>query len=1518
MNKLNKFALLLVFGMAAAYGAETRNVKSSNGKVVYLQAENRYWRLNFNSFGGRLMSIFYKPAKTELTDPDTVGCFTENVWNVPTSRYFLRERPFQFRTFEKDGRFVIAAEGNHQGGGIDFLKVHKTYSISDNDRILSIDYAFENMPAAMARLNYAILIHTNLAVSEEKCTNYYPTEDGIRAVSPASRPNDIWFHRPARGWIAAVAPSGKGVALTMPEKEVGTFYSWFAKDKVPTLEWRMVPFGVDAGKRYHTKVEVIPFTGLKKVSGAGSGLVGEIDCGTAAPEPGDKVPVEIRVYNGRSGPVSAELFAKRPKDREWTSLKKAELGFPDCGLVRSFKAEVMRKDEGLLELEVVLKMNGKEAARLNAAVDFGESGEKWTLSPLVRKMESSIKSVDLTDYKLNRPMPHIPWAKPLPGKKLKVLALVSHTNIPEILRLGLTLDMDWKTTYLGLANFARKMMNPIYSNGDHFGILTGVDIDNNLKKAAGGKYDAILIGGFPWDVFPAPVRKRLLDQVRNGAGLVYIGADKPADFLPLKDRKGTLKAVPEAVTDTFAGIPFELLGKESIYRYRATGKVHATAGGVPYLVESKLGKGRILALNYRAMFGRFGTSAGLTPDLQDFYPDRGSPHEFYYSLIAKTILHAAGRSMPVTFAGTEIKDGRAAFALNSSFAGETRWEVFIMDRFQERKYSAVQTAVLKPGKQTVILPLQTAPFAGKQSLSVIIRNLNGEVLNWGSWPFEYQPAAAISGLKTGKTAYSEGEEVAFQLKIAGKSAGKQVHVTMTDSYDRVIAETILDAAENISGRLKIRNELPARSYTLTARLLEDQKAIDRRQTSFLGRPAADKLKWDDYEVGTWMTGDGVRFYLWKEQAELLHDINIKTLISNWNSLALRFPVRYNFHPTMLQSAGLGRAGEPAAYTKTGDKMKLVRKPCLSDPAFQKKTAETFSKTSRDLYRYALRFIWLGDEQSITSYGGLPVDFCFSPHCLGEFRKFLQKRYGSLARLNQAWETAYSTWADVLPKTRQEIWAAKGKHVAAWADHLEFMDSRLENIVRTASMESLKTDPECRISISGTQNPTAYGGMDWWRQMKVFNSLMNYYVGGQHEIQRSFRKSAEFMPWRWGYGGMGASAVNRVWETAFLGFKGIMGFSYTSQVRPDWRYYKGLSDTLPHLTRLTSGTGKYMLNSFRSAPQTAVLYSQASIRAAFIENRRDQHRLLREKYIALLRNTGCEFDFISYEQLEQGILDKGTFKTLILPDSSALSDKEIAAVLRFAENGGCVIAEGIPARREQNCKLRSKPALAGLFRDKRHLLIPNPDTVYLDALKYPGSPDNAKIIEKEQNRLEAVLQRQPEFRRNRICLADSMTGKPYRHAYHYIRQDRSGNRLFAMLSPEKKERQIRISFPAKGHIYNLVDGRYYGETDSLSLPFGQGIPYAFAVLPRKTAPGALKISNGCLKVSGVYPLDSAVRIRFFAPDGKEVRHYRKNLLMKEGKAEMPLPFALSDPKGIWKITAKEVVGGLENSIPYELR
>ena len=161
-----KWFSILLLGSCCFFSRafETRETSNPVRKIRVFEVENDVFRLHFNPMGGRLDSFFFKKIGSDLTNPETIGSGTENFWNVRESRFFLQDKPFIMTPHEGKDSFSVEMTGQHRGGGIDFLRVRKTYTLRNNETLLSIGYEFENMPDAMTNMNYAPLIHHCLGV----------------------------------------------------------------------------------------------------------------------------------------------------------------------------------------------------------------------------------------------------------------------------------------------------------------------------------------------------------------------------------------------------------------------------------------------------------------------------------------------------------------------------------------------------------------------------------------------------------------------------------------------------------------------------------------------------------------------------------------------------------------------------------------------------------------------------------------------------------------------------------------------------------------------------------------------------------------------------------------------------------------------------------------------------------------------------------------------------------------------------------------------------------------------------------------------------------------------------------------------------------------------------------------------------------------------------------------------------------------------------------------------------------
>lgn len=1468
-------------------------------KTLMTSVDAPFFKVLINPLGGRFWSIFSKEMKAELIDTVEGGSGTENVWTASKSRFFLRNKPFAVTTQKFADKVVITSVGNHQGGDINFLKVKKAYTLWKNAAKITIDYDLENIDAAMSPLVYGFWFHHMIGEHKVKNDFFYPTTHGIVCIKSDKRPTDTWQFRAARGWLANADPrTGKGVAITMSYPELQMLYSWFGGCAVPSTEWRFERVTIDAGKSFKTSAEVLPFTGLKKVSGAGNGLVGELRGADVETEK-TSLPVEVRVHNASAGTVEAEVMVRQAPAGAWKSLKKAVLSFKAPATVQSFKVTVTGGEETLQELEVILRSGKKELARLNGFVNFDGAEEKWAIAPLQEKHVDTRSRVELLGFNKVTPTPHIPWANPLSSGKLKTLVLTDNDAILETGELAQRLQMEFTVPFM-MAAGRLKNVNPVYALGKYFGMLSNNNIEENVKRAFNKKYDVIIIAGLPWKHFSNAQKKMILDRVKKGTGLLYIGVDKADQFMPLKSVKGrrTVKAVPKAVKKDFVtnGVPFEFFGAEPVLRYSAQKEnILASAAGVPYLVTARLGKGKVYFLNYLASFGRFDGAAAFTPDFKFEYPKHKAPYEFYYSLIAKLALSAAGK-VPALTLDAVTAPRKVTLKISSPQAQSVTALVEIRDSFMVKRFSKTMLLALKKGAQEISVPFPLLPHAEKQSVNVILRNSKNQVLNWGSWALAVPAKARIVQVTPDQKFYTDGDTMTYTVALKGDCAGLTVKAALIDSFKRVFPQKAVKAAPQVTGKMKITNALCSRFALLQIKLMDGSREIDRYETGFPVRPSVQARRWQEFEIGAWVSGEP-RFHLWETYASFLHKYQIDTLIANWPTLQGDFPIRHNINPSRLHHLGITRCPEPLEYAKTGNKLLLVRKPCLSDPAFLTKYTKAFTDMGKKNYKYGNRFYWMGDEQSITGYGGTPVDFCFSEHCLKEFRKFVKDKYKTLDELNAQWNTRFTDWDKVLPFTKDEIWKDKASSVAGWADHLEFMDGRLENVAKILFAALRKNDPDARTSLSGTQPSTAYGGMDWGRLMKHFNGLMNYGLGGQFEIQRSLRKDAELMPWEFGYT---RSSPYRTWRALFCGMRGMFGFSWYTLCNPDGTPAPQLEIVQRPIGIIKSGLGLHWINNVQEPAGAALLFSQRSIRGAFIEKRHRSRNTSFDKYNRLLRNCGYNFNYITSEQLEAGILIKDNYKQLILMDANAMSDAEVAAVKAFAARGGKVFAEGVPARRYANCRLRPAPALESIFKIKGNVLKKDLCYNYLAAIEFPDTPANRKFILAEQEALRKALgpNAAPRITSN---------GQAVVNAELYVRSDKQGNPCIGITTPSKKNQAVQIAFGAKGHVYDLISGKYFGHTDTITVPvFNESLSLVLTVLKEKALPPRVSVKGSTVTALYSQKHAAAVNLRLFDPAGNEVKHYNKRLAAVNGVVTYTVPFAPSDAKGKWLVLLTDVI------------
>ncbi|MBM4081804.1 MAG: hypothetical protein FJ278_19015, partial [Planctomycetes bacterium] len=395
--------------------------------------------------------------------------------------------------------------------------------------------------------------------------------------------------------------------------------------------------------------------------------------------------------------------------------------------------------------------------------------------------------------------------------------------------------------------------------------------------------------------------------------------------------------------------------------------------------------------------------------------------------------------------------------------------------------------------------------------------------------------------------------------------------------------------------------------------------------------------------------------------------------------------------------GLGYvAGNPAhkgdhAYFGTD----LVREPCLSDPERWRKVREAaLPHLDADLYYGVF-------EYQLTDEFYLGANFCFSPHCLRDFRDWLKQRYPSLAALNEEWVTQFAAWDQVKPLSVYEV----GDSIMSWVDHRMFMNTVFANWVKRNKDIVRERNPNARMGLSGTGNPdTSY---NWWELMKHVDFLASY-GGIQEELIASFARGGyRVAGWTGGYAPAHVFAEkyerSAPWAQLFGGSNAYFFFHGSSEgtsLMGDLTFNRNTETAAEEVREIKSGVAKMLLSAQRVHDGIAVHYSQNSLFVcdAILGGQFWLKSLDSWKY--LLDDLGLGFRFVSYEQLEAQPLDPSKYKVFILPLSVSLSKKEIATLLRFAQEGGVVIADYAPGLCDEHGKPVANSDLLEIFGVKR--------------------------------------------------------------------------------------------------------------------------------------------------------------------------------------------------------------------------
>ncbi len=748
--------------------------------------ENAHVRMIFApAMGGVCRSLRLKSSGAELVHAQQsgYGLLRDQLW---WPRYSFADRYYFHRSEQTRDAASVEMWTTGVGGMMSFTEIRKRITIRRDSETIDVQYRLTNEPSSQTDYDYGFWSHNWLGVPGRLNTYFFPTTQGVRSFtldpSRAETSSENWYRNPARGWTAVLSDLGTGLAVEVPYRYLNRFYHRHdAGSPAATHEWWLNLIEVEAGEELQADFTFTAFDGLSRVDGVVGGVVGEID--SEVQDNRIEVVARLVTPHGRSE-AAAELRLLSPGG-SGEVLASAAL---EPGATVELKARAEGLQPGVHRASVSLVRGATALGSFERAIPVGGV-------PLVDQLEPEGERVGRAEpedprlhYWRERPgheistavvTPHVPWARPYAGGKIRALVLLDDMNSREAVELAQRLDLE-----LDYVKFRTSLEERFQYQGDR-SIQTLEAAQRKLAEKLRTRYDVIVVAGFKWDFhFTAELRAALLEQVRRGTGLVLIQPDGfdeaaareiPAAGVAKKGKaarhmsgwfRNQTTVGPRLGSVMSAWHRWAQAGEHPLAtgldwdRFPTTrrhefdmppqGEVIATIGDdeAPLLILGTVGEGRVVCgtwdtLTHDMTYRGF---SALTPVLShrgawlrpEFAALPRGYHEWWFALLTRLTAWAAGRDTGVSITAAPPVAGqrgnpnevsltvRSQRVLSDAYV-ETHWFSGIGE-----PYALTKTpAVLGRGETTLALPVPTQTPAHANTACFIVRDAAGASLAWG-------------------------------------------------------------------------------------------------------------------------------------------------------------------------------------------------------------------------------------------------------------------------------------------------------------------------------------------------------------------------------------------------------------------------------------------------------------------------------------------------------------------------------------------------------------------------------------------------------------------------------------------------------------------------------------------------------------------------------------------------------------------------------------------------------------------
>lgn len=1121
--------------------------------------------------------------------------------------------------------------------------------------------------------------------------------------------------------------------------------------------------------------------------------------------------------------------------------------------------------------------------------------------------------------------PHRTFANPVSGKKLSAIILANGIGAREIVELKQRFEYDYELWPL----LSRKIFSPFTVGHDgskvnkrpYALLMSEEDYKGELEKllAAMRKSDLIILGKHPFDAVPTDIRNKMLDHVKQGAGMIIITFDGEDQNIKGFSFKPVSIDFPTEKLPALAGV-----------------KVKVAAHG----------KGKIMVINYKKNHQL--RDGYLMESLTPYECDDPLYYDYYHAFLGKCMWYLKDPARKVI--SKVSADGKI---LLSRVPAGSSISYVVADVYGKE----IAGGKLKAQKN-VSVSLKNLP-ASARMLDVKVLDKAGKTIDFAVTPISIKTVSSIKAIALPKDGFKPDEIISGKVELTAPVKGK-IQLSAKDNRGKIIyQENIAINGKSAGFTAKILHQKSAYAV-LSAKLIANGKLLDEACENIYFNTTDDV---SDFAFGMWSyaTSYSRVEYLW------LKEMN-KWGVDNVMDCHMMFAPVYKAKEAPRK---LKRAGMNCAYylhRVVGDHWIKYWNYCgYGFWEKYQKNGSIYDKNGKTLDRgvtsdikiveaakdIGVLFYNLGDENCLSLRE--KDENCFCKDCQRRFRAYLKREHGTIENLNKNYGSKYKSFEEITAKPFPK--SVEAGQYCEWLDFHMFMEEQFIDWHRYLKAKIRSVDPEARVGLEGMVYPfSSFTGFNLYKMMPYFEFCAPYYCVRDAKAilqympansKRGVVRSAWFgayegemkdqfvqqPPWRYLFGGLGG---------AFYWFSGaptgVGGFTTSGINGPDLRMLRQFTKAAEEVNLIKeSGVGKLLINSQLRDDQILVHYSNNSLHASTLYPDKSTWEISHTDMQGLLGSLGLGYRYISPPELEKGVPAKT--KVIFLPYSQAMSPKEVENLRQFVKRGGMLIADHNPAFANQHGRWLDKSQLADVFGKFKKMNINRYGKGYAVYLDDYLSGVNARIMKNQASGIQ-----------NGILRILSKAGvKPFASVIDSddkIREvalfDFKNTTYVCMLAQRSVEGEKRVSaVGAEGgasantavggsftrkvtllkpmHVYDIMNKKYLGKIKEFTVELEPAVGRVFACkeelakVPGVSVKGMFsRVTRGEAVEFRLSNVDNTAIVTITDPDGKVADVQR----VTTNRARF-VP-AYNDKTGTWKVSVRDVVSGLSSETAFTVK